>query len=133
MVSDPLLDKLHIKDHYEHHQQMVDDLKDQIIDLGYRISGEKISFGDSCGIGRCRPDIAIESPDGKLTIIEIKTGGAKLSERQSHIFPQIKNGNSIPRGKVAKDFGLIPNLPLKDHGYPDGIIVNVITFPGAKK
>jgi len=101
MVSDPLLDKLHIKDHYEHHQQMVDDLKDQIIDLGYRVSGEEISFGDFCGIGRCRPDIAIESPDGK----------------------------SIPRGNVAKDFFLIPNPPLKYHGHQYEIIENEITFP----
>lgn len=54
--------------------------------------------------------------DGSVKIIEIKTGNADLSIRQSEIFPQIENGNSMPRGRVAEEFGLIPGIPLKDQG-----------------
>jgi filamentous hemagglutinin len=119
------------RDYYEHHLNMVDDVKDQLITQGYRVSDKEVSFGSACGIGRCRPDIIAEAPDGGIRIIEIKTGNADLSIRQSEIFPQIENGNSIPRGKVARDFGLLPNVPLKDQGYPNGIPIEIINFPGA--
>ena len=68
-----------------------------------------------------------------MIAIEIKTGNADLSIRQSEIFPQIENGNSIPRGQVAREFGLIPGIPLKEQGYPNGIPVEPLRFPGAKK
>lgn len=112
---------------------MVDDVKSQLRSQGYQVSKKEISFGSSCGVGRCRPDIVAEAPDGTLRIIEIKTGDAKLSIRQSEIFPQIENGNSIPRGKVVKDFGLTPDKPLKEQGYPNGIPIEAINFPGAEK
>lgn len=111
---------------------MVDDIKDQLSSQGFRVSEKEISFGSSCGTGRCRPDIVAEAPDGTLRIIEVKTGGADLSIRQSEIFPQIKDGTSIPRGKVAESFGLTPGVPLKGQGYPNGIPIEIMNFPGAK-
>jgi len=124
--------KVTIKDHYDHHLNMVDDIKDQLSSQGFRVSEKEISFGSSCGTGRCRPDIVAEAPDGTLRIIEVKTGDADLSIRQSEIFPQIKDGTSISRGKVAESFGLTPGVQLKDQGYPNGIPIEVINFPGAK-
>jgi filamentous hemagglutinin family protein len=122
--------QLTIRDRYNHHQDMVDDVKDQLASQGYRVSEKEVSFGSSCGTGRCRPDIIAEAPDGNIRIIEIKTGNADLSIRQSEIFPQIENGNSIPRGAVAEQFGLTPGIPLKDQGYPDGIPIDIQKFPG---
>lgn len=124
--------KITIRDHYDHHLNMVDDIKDQLSAQGYRVSNKEISFGSSCGIGRCRPDIVAEAPDGSIRIIEVKTGSADLSIRQSEIFPQIRDGSSIPRGKVARDFGLIPGKPLREQGYPNGIPIEIKNFPGAK-
>lgn len=72
---------------------VVDDIKDQLIAQGYRVSNKEISFGSSCGVGRCRPDIVAEAPDGSICIIEVKTGSADLSIRQSEIFPQIRDGS----------------------------------------
>lgn len=126
--------RITIRDHYDHHLDMVDDVKDQLVKQGYSVSEREISFGNSCGVvGRCRPDIVARAPDGGIKIIEIKTGNADLSIRQSEIFPQMENGNSIPRGQVAREFGLIPGIPLKDQGYPNGIPVEPLRFPGAKK
>ncbi|MHA6896971.1 hypothetical protein ACQUJT_23265, partial [Ralstonia pseudosolanacearum] len=122
-----------IRDHYEHHQNMVDDVKDQLKSQGYRVSNKEVSFGNSCGTGRCRPDIVAEDSGGKMRIFEIKTGDADLSIRQSEIFPQIKDGDAVPRGRVAEDFGLRPGIALKDQGYPNGIQIEVLKFPGAKK
>ncbi|WP_150601115.1 hypothetical protein [Pandoraea fibrosis] len=133
LVSDPLLDKLHIKDHYAHHNEMVNDLKVQLIELGYRVSDKEISFGNSCGTGRCRPDIVVESPDGEIRIIEVKTGGADLTNRQSDIFPQILDGSAIPRGSIAEEFGFTKKRPLSEQGYPNGIRIDVIKFPGVEK
>ena len=98
---------------------------------GYTVSQKEVSFGSSCGTGRCRPDIIYEAPDGTKGIIEIKTGNADLSIRQTEIFPQIENGDAIPRGDVARRFGLDPGVPLREQGYPNGIPIEVKTFPGA--
>src|SRR5690606_11413598 len=124
---------LSIRDYYSHHQDMVDDVKDELRARGYNVSDKEVSFGNSCAAGRCRPDIIASAPDGSIRIIEIKTGGADLSIRQSEIFPQIESGDSIPRGAVAKAFGLIPNISLRQQGYPNGIPIEVWQFPGAKK
>jgi filamentous hemagglutinin len=63
-------------------------------------------------------------------LFEVKTGDASLSIRQSAIYPQIKDGESIPYGKVAKDLGLDPGVPLKDQDYPNGIPIIEIRKPG---
>ncbi|MCW8890599.1 MAG: hypothetical protein OQL20_08075, partial [Sedimenticola sp.] len=125
--------KLTIRDHYNHHLEMTNDLKIQLEGQGFRVSDREISFGNACGSGRCRPDIVYETPDGKLGIVEVKTGNADLTIRQSEIYPQIKDGSSIPRGKVAAEFGLMPGIPLRDQGYPDGIPIEIRTFPGATR
>lgn len=123
--------KLTIRDHYEHHKDMVTDLTKQLLDKGYIVSKKEVSFGDSCGNGRCRPDIVYKTSDGKFGIIEVKTGNGDLSIRQSQIFPQIKDGDAIPRGDVAAKFRLTPGVPLRDQGYPNGIPIEVHRFPGA--
>lgn len=61
---------------------MVDDIKDQLTSQGYKVSQKEVSFGSSCGVGRCRPDIVARAPDGSIRIIEVKTGSADLSIRQ---------------------------------------------------
>lgn len=33
---------------------------------------------------------------------------------------------------MAEDFGLIPGVPLREQGYPNGIPIEVMNFPGAK-
>ncbi|HGN9374414.1 TPA: VENN motif pre-toxin domain-containing protein, partial [Citrobacter pasteurii] len=101
-IAKPSVPKITIRDHYEHHTSMVTDVKDQLTQQGYDVSLREASFGSSCSSGRCRPDIIAKSSDGSIRIIEIKTGDADLSIRQSEIYPQISNGDSIPRGKVAK-------------------------------
>ncbi|WP_313351241.1 filamentous hemagglutinin N-terminal domain-containing protein [Paracoccus sp. (in: a-proteobacteria)] len=124
--------RLTIRDHYNHHRDMTNDLKAQLEAQGYRVSDREISFGSSCGTGRCRPDIVYEMPDGRLGIIEVKTGNADLTIRQSEIYPQINSGDAIPRGQVAADFGLTPGVPLRDQGYPNGISIEIRNFPGAQ-
>lgn len=122
---------LTIRDQSVNHKAIKDDLKAQLESQGYRVSNKEISFGSSCGTGRCRPDIVDETPDGKMGITEVKTGNADLTIRQSEIYPQIKDGNAIPRGKVARRFRLRPGVPLREQGYPDGIPIEIRTFPGA--
>ena len=65
-----------------------------------------------------------------VKIVEVKTGDAQLSVRQSEIFPDIRNGNAYPRGRKLEELGLDPDLPLKDQGYPNGIPVEVVRVPG---
>ena len=90
--------RLTIRDQYIYHDRIRSDVIEQLEAEGYTVSRKEVSFGSSCGPGRCRPDIIYETPDGKMRIVEIKTGNADLSIRQSEIFPQIENGDSIPRG-----------------------------------
>jgi filamentous hemagglutinin len=105
--------KLTIRDYKAGHQAIVNDIKGQLVQQGYSISEQEVSFGSSCGTGHCRPDIVAKAHDGTIRIIEIKTGNGDLSIRQSEIFPQIRDGNSVPRGDVAKRFGLTPDKPLR--------------------
>lgn len=111
---------------------MVEDLKTQLVELGYRVSDKEISFGNSCGKGRCRPDIVVESPNGEIRMIEAKTENADLTNRQSEIFPQIRDGSSVPRGSVAELFGFDPGTPPNEQGHPNGIIIDITRFPGTK-
>jgi filamentous hemagglutinin len=123
--------KISIRQHYAHHDEMVQDVRSQYEAAGYRLSNREVTFRDACGTGRCRPDLVLQAPDGTYRIIEVKTGNADLSIRQSEIFPQIKDGNAIPTGKVARGFGFKPGVPLKDQGHPHGIPIEVHRFPGA--
>src|SRR5690606_17852649 len=45
---------LSIRDYYSHHQDMVDDVKDELRARGYNVSDKEVSFGNSCAAGRCR-------------------------------------------------------------------------------
>nr|WP_146141793.1 hypothetical protein [Phyllobacterium endophyticum] len=121
--------KLTIKDHKVDHQAFVNDLVKQLKDLGYQV-GANPYFKVACGTSHCKPDIIYRTPSGKVSIVEVKTGDASLSIRQSEIFPQIRDGNSVPTGKTAADLGLIPGVPLKDQGYPNGIPIYEQRFPG---
>lgn len=75
--------------------------------------------------------MVVENPNGQLIIFEVKTRDAGLSIRQSEIFPQINSGDAIPRGEVAREFGLRPNIPLREQGYPDGIPIIEVNAPRA--
>lgn len=81
------------------------DVINQLEGQGYTVSQKEVSFGRSCGTGRCRPDIIYRAPDGTKGIIEVKTGNIDLSILQTEIFPQIRNGDAIPRGDVGRRFG----------------------------
>ena len=122
--------KITVREHYWHHKAMVDDMKDQLKAQGYQVSSKEVSFKNGFAAGRTRPDIIAWGPDGKLVIYEIKTGNAQLSIRQTEIYPQIRDGNAIPTGDVAREFGLKPGIPLKDQGHPNGITIIVKNYPG---
>ncbi|MFL9711311.1 hypothetical protein, partial [Methylobacillus sp. Pita1] len=130
-IKDQIL--LSVQDNYKHHLQLVNNVKGQLASQGYEVNSKEVTFGSSCGTGRCRPDIVAIAPDGKIKIIEIKTGSAELSIRQSEIYPQIENGDSIPRGSVAEALGLDAGTPLKEQGYPNGIPIEIMKFPGVRK
>ena len=111
----------------------VTEYKSELEARGYTVSDKEASFGYDCGKeGLCRPDIIGRGPDGKIVLFEVKTGNANLSIRQSEIYPQIRNGEAIPRGDVADNFGLTPGLSLKEQGYPNGIPIEIIQFEGLK-
>ena len=124
--------KLSIQQYYQHHKSMVEDIKEQLRKQGYSVSSREVSFKNGMALGRTRPDIIARSPDGKIVIYEIKTGNATLSIRQSEIYPQIRDGNAIPVGEVARRFGLKPGIPLKNQGYPNGIPIIEKQFPGIR-
>ena len=116
-----------------YHDAKVTEYKSELEARGYTVSDKEASFGYDCGKeGLCRPDIIGRGPDGKIVLFEVKTGNANLSIRQSEIYPQIRNGEAIPRGDVADNFGLTPGLSLKEQGYPNGIPIEIIQFEGLK-
>jgi len=80
--------------------------------------------------GSCRPDIVYETPDGHFAILEVKTGDGPPTLRQSEIFPLIGNGDAIPTGDNAREFGLLVGIPLKDQGHPNGFEVITVVVPG---
>ncbi len=90
---------------------------------------------ETFGVLRCAntpygADIVYQNPDGLVNITEIKTGNSSLSVRQSSIYPQIQNGDAIPMTDKLKRFDIRAGTPLKDQGYPNGINVYTVRFPG---
>jgi len=126
MPASPPGNKTDINDHKKHHDTIVKDEKDRLEQEGNKVSDGEITFESCDGNGRCRPDIVYETPDRQIRGVDVKTGDAKLSKNQEKIYPQMGDGKAIPVGKNAKEFGLKPNLPLKN-----GIPVEVKRFPGA--
>ncbi|WP_425073509.1 hemagglutinin repeat-containing protein [Sagittula sp. S175] len=117
--------------HGAHHQAYVDDLSAQLEDMGYEVAND-VRFHASCNAEYCLPDIVYRDPStGRIVgIIEVKTGNATLSTNQTLIYPQIRDGSSIPSGDVARSLGLEAGVPLRDQGYPNGINVYEQSFPG---
>ncbi len=105
-------------------------MKAQLTEKGYTVSKNEIQFSSSCGGKYCKPDIIYSTKNGKIRIFEVKTGNASLSIRQSEIYPQIKDGNAIPKNDVAEMFGLKVGIPLKNQNYPNGIPLKTLTFKG---
>lgn len=123
-----------IQEFKAHHDGFVNDAANEYREKGYDIPNTRQpTFRDSCGISYCRTDLIGKGPDGKVVVFEIKTGDAELSIRQSEIYPQIRDGNAIPRGRVAEALGLRPGIPLKDQDYPNGIEIIEIIKPGLGK
>ncbi|WP_299727535.1 filamentous hemagglutinin N-terminal domain-containing protein [uncultured Tateyamaria sp.] len=120
-----------LRDQRAHHQAYVDDISLQLEDLGYEVAND-VRFHASCGPDYCLPDIVYRDPSsGRIVgIIEVKTGNATLSTNQTLIYPQIRNGSSIPTGDVARSLGLRPGVRLRDQGYPNGINIYEQSFPG---
>ncbi len=72
----------------------------------------------------------LSNPDGLVNITEVKAGNSPLYVRQSSIYPQIQNGDAIPMTDKLMEFGIMAGTPLKDQGYPNGINVYTVRFPG---
>ena len=120
-----------ISEQRDYHNGKVAEYRSELEAKGYTVDKQEASFGYSCGReGRCRPDIIARDTNGKVVLFEVKTGNAELSIRQSEIYPQIENGEAIPRGDVALKFDLKPGIPLKEQGYPNGIPIETITYEG---
>ena len=113
----------------KYHKKMVDEVVADLKAEGYVVKKEA-TFREACGSARCRPDIIYQDAEGKLHIIEVKTGNGGLSKNQTSIFPEIISGEAYPRGKWIEEFKMNPNLPLKNQGYPSGIPIEIRQFPG---
>jgi hypothetical protein len=114
-----------------HHDRAVAKLQRDLDDQGYTAFKEVSFNGNVCQIdGRCRADLIVHNDRGGLVLIEVKTGNASLSVNQSEIYPQIRDGNAIPVGRVARELGLRPGVALKNQGYPNGIPTLTYTYPG---
>lgn len=73
-----------IRNRYDRRNSAVDDIKEELIKQGCRVSEREILFGDACRNGVCRPDIVARAPDGGIEIIEIKTESADLGVRKKY-------------------------------------------------
>lgn len=113
-----------------HHQEVVNDITGQLQSQGYTTSTG--GFYSNCGSTICYPDITYSAPgSNKITgVIEVKTGGAGPSTNQSTVYPQIGTGDAVPGPSIANAYNLIPNVPMNQQGYPNGIPVYQITAPG---
>jgi hypothetical protein len=64
-------------------------------------------------LARTRLDILVEKPSGALKAIECKVGPcARLSDKQKKAFPEIERSGGTPRGRKAREAGLIPGKPV---------------------
>ncbi|MCQ0970249.1 DUF6531 domain-containing protein [Paracoccus sp. TK19116] len=115
----------------QHHNNTVDSIRNSINAMPNRVAVPREMSIRGSGIpGRTRPDIAVFDSNGRLLhFVEVKTGQAGLTPRQTSIYPQIRNGNAIPTGSVARDYGLKPGVPLNQQGYPNGIPVYEVRYP----
>jgi len=116
-----------------HHEEKVGEVRADLEAEGLDVTTE-VSFRSCSTSNRCRADVVARDENGKIVkIVEVKTGNANLSSNQSEIYPQVSSGDAIPTGKVAQDFGLTPGVPLRDQGYPNGILVEIKTFEGVNQ
>ena len=77
--------------------------------IGDDLAGKQVTLESSKGT-RARVDFV--KKDG--SVVETKTGSAKLSKGQQDVFDDINNGRPVtPRGNNAVDAGLPRNQPIK--------------------
>ncbi|WP_294925885.1 RHS repeat-associated core domain-containing protein [uncultured Paracoccus sp.] len=117
-----------IQEKRAHHNARVDDVRRHLEAEGYEVV-EGPSFNGPVNRGRTVPDIGYRGDDGMAHLIEIKTGNADLTQRQTEIYPLLGTGDAIPVGQRAANLGLDPGRPLSEQGHPDGIPVTIISFP----
>ena len=78
---------------------------------GEKILGREITIDTTAG--RTRIDLLVETPNGKLRFIEVKTGpSARLTPNQRATFSEIRSEGGIPRGKRSADADLTPGRPI---------------------
>ena len=90
--------------------------------LGYTVTQEVTfsrTFIDAPGVSigvRARVDIVAQEPRTGLThLVEVKTGPfAGLTPNQSFVYPAIRSGDAIPRGRRAASAGFEPGIPLSE-------------------
>ena len=64
-----------------------------------------------------------EAMTAAKVLFEIKTGDATNTKNELAVYPQIIDGNAIPVGANASEYGLKPGIPLKSQGFPNGITI----------
>ena len=84
----------------------VDAVEDYLIDEGYKIKSREISVRNAEGKLR-RYDIVVESPDGNVIGIEVKSGKAARTRQQVDIDEELKkSGGFNTVGRKAKESGI---------------------------
>ena len=104
------------------HNAVVDSIGQQLKAEGYQTTGE-ISFRSSDGSVLSRIDLGAIRPDGSRVLFEVKTGDAINTSNQLAVYPKIIDGNAVPVGAKAAQYGLKPGIPLKSQGFPNGITI----------
>jgi filamentous hemagglutinin len=97
---------------------------------GYTVKGNGARFYDSTGKNYTQTDLFAIRPNGEPLVIELKTGAASSTQRQTQIYPEIMNGAAIPSRPVATMLGIKPGIPLNQQGYSNGIPVFQLRAPG---
>lgn len=76
--------------------------------LGESVAGEQVTFKSNDGTRRARADFVTKD----RTVVETKTGDARLSEGQAQVKADIDGGRTVtPVGKNAEKAGLKPGEP----------------------